>query len=250
MKGLSYRIKRTYRLFRECRYREIGYRLKSQLIEEWVSYGLRRDLSIPHPIPKARIPIAIRELHESDLPHLFPVDTSSLPYEEQLEIASRRAHLLHNIPTCYVAIDLRNQIPCFAQWLMGPEHNEAIADFFDGRFPRLRSDEALLENAYTPLAYRGKGIMPAAMAMIAERASEMGRRYVLTFVSRDNTPSIKGCTMAGFRPFVVRNDTRVLFHLFKRRYFSKLPDDFILPHERRKQLSTPAAPQPVSAEPA
>jgi hypothetical protein len=131
---------------------------------------------------------------------------------------------------------------------MGPEHNEAIADFFDGRFPRLCCDEALLENAYTPLAYRGKGIMPAAMAMIAERAFQMGRRYVLTFVSRDNIPSIKGCTMAGFRPYVVRNDTHILFHLFKRRYFSKLPADFIVPHERRKQLSAPAASQPISAE--
>lgn len=237
MKWLPYRINRMCILLREGRYQELGNRLKGHLIEEWVSYGLRRDLSIPYPIPKARIPIAIRELRESDVPHLFPVDTSALPHEEQLEIAARRAHLFQSIPTCYVAIDLRNQTPCFAQWMMGPEHNEAIARFFRGRFPQLRSDEALLENAYTPIVYRGKGIMPAAMAMIAERAIGMGRRYLITFVSRENIPSLKGCTMAGFRPYITRNDTHILLHIFKRRYFSLLPTGYTFPHERSKTTS-------------
>lgn len=235
-------------LIRERRYREIGKRVASRLYEEWLSYGLQRDLSIAFEPPKARIPISIRKLREADIPYLFPKDSSALPREEQLEIAARRAHLSESIPTCYVAIDQRNDNPCYAQWLMGPEQNEKIQRFFNGRFPRLRSDEALLENAYTPLEYRGKGIMPTAMAMIAERAVEMGCRYVLTFVARDNVPSLKGCTKAGFSPHLIRHDTRILFHMFKRRRFSRLPEGFAFPHELKKKPRNTHINQAVSPE--
>ena len=56
-------------------------------------------------------------------------------------------------------------------------------------FPNLEPDEALLENAFTPVAYRGHGIMSAAMALIAERAADIGARNVLTFVGTDNIAS-------------------------------------------------------------
>ncbi len=245
---LPHKIDKTLYLIRERRFREIGQRMASQIHEEWLSYGLRRDLSIPLEVPKARIPISVRELRSSDLPHLFPTDTSSLPHEEHLEIATRRAHVSESIPTCYVAIDLRRDTPCYAQWLMGPDQNEKIQRFFSGKFPRLRSDEALLENAYTPVAYRGKGVMPTAMALIAERAVEMGCRYVITFVDQANVPSLKGCSKAGFHPYVTRHDSRTLFHLFKHRHFSQLPGDFILPHERHKAPAGNASSKVRSSE--
>lgn len=221
-------------LIREGRFGEVGHRLASRVYEDWLSYGLRRDLMVPFHGPRARIPISIREFRASDAQLLFPDDTATLPREERLEIAARRAHLEENIPTCYVAVDLRKDVPCYAQWLMGPEQNEKIQRFFGGRFPRLKGDEALLENAYTPLAYRGKGIMPAAMAMISERAVELGCRYVLTFVSSENVPSLKGCAKAGFVPFATRHDMRFLFGAFRRRHFSLLPQGFALPHETRR----------------
>lgn len=243
-----HQIDQALYLIRERRFREIGKRVVSRLYEEWLSYGLRRDLSIAFEAPKARIPISIRAFREADIPYLFPSDTSGLLREEQLEIAARRAHLSENISTCYVAIDLRNNIPCYAQWLMGPEQNEKIQRFFNGRFPRLSSDEALLENAYTPLEYRGKGIMPTAMALIAERAIEMGCRYVFTFVARDNVPSLKGCTKAGFSPYLIRHDSRLLFHLLKRRRFSRLPESFVFPHEVKKAPRNTVTKQSVSPE--
>jgi RimJ/RimL family protein N-acetyltransferase len=76
--------------------------------------------------------------------------------------------------------------------------------YFKGIFPRLAPDEALLEGAYTPAQYRGLGIMPAAMARIAEHGVAIGARWVVTFVSDDNIPSLKGCDRAGFSPFVRR----------------------------------------------
>jgi RimJ/RimL family protein N-acetyltransferase len=44
------------------------------------------------------------------------------------------------------------------------------------------------------------GIMSAAMALIAERATEVGARHVLTFVDQHNIASLKGCQRAGFHP--------------------------------------------------
>ncbi len=232
---LPHQIDQALYLLREGRFSEVGQRVASRLHEEWLSYGLRRDLAVPHHTPKAGIPISIREFRMTDIPHLFPEGTSRLPRAEQRVMAARLAHVVEDIPTCYVAVDIRNDIPCFVQWLMGAEQNDKIQRFFKGRFPRLRNDEALLENAYTPPAYRGKGIMPAAMAMIAERAHEMRCRYVITFVARENVPSLKGCTKAGFLPYLIRHDTRILFHLFKRRRFELLPDGFTLSSD--KQIS-------------
>jgi len=160
-----------------------------------------------------------------------------------LEIAARQAYIRENIPTCYVAIDQHKNTPCFAQWLMDSRQNDKIQRFFNGRFPILHSDEALLENAYTPLEYRGKGIMPAAMAMIAEHALEMGCRHIITFVAQENVPSLKGCTKAGFTPYFARHDTRILFHLIKRRHFFPLPESFVFPHEDKKSPKSLASKQ-------
>lgn len=134
-------------------------------------------------------------------------------------------------PTCYVAVDQRDGTPCYVQWLLGPAQNPTIKKL--GCFPLLKPDEALLENAYTPVSYRGMGIMAAAMALIAERAAEFGARYVLTFVGVDNIASLKGCERAGFTPFVVRWQQQYCFNLVRRLAFKDLPAD--VPEQRREQ---------------
>jgi hypothetical protein len=76
------------------------------------------------------------------------------------------------------------------QWLFNAADNAFIQAL--GGFPRLEAHEALLENAYTPVKYRGLGIMSAAMALIAEHAAAIGATHVITFVD-DNVASLKGC---------------------------------------------------------
>ena len=107
-------------LLKHRRFQEIGNKLLDQLHQEWVSYGLRRDLlNIQNPF-KARIPLAIRALRQDDIPFVLPVDDPSLDRKERLEVRSRREHLENDIPIPYVAVDLRTDTPCFIQWLMGP----------------------------------------------------------------------------------------------------------------------------------
>jgi GNAT superfamily N-acetyltransferase len=193
-----------------------------QVRQTWVSYGLKRDLDLSHRTPASSIAISIRELQESDIPLLFSGTGNQSGRYERLEIARRLQHLAAKIPTCYVAVEQATGVPCFIQWLMRSESNDEIQRFFKGRFPLLRDNEALLENAYTPPAFRGLGIMSAAMADIAERGREQGCRYVITFVQRENTASLKGCAKAGFYPYLIRRDSQVLFRLLRRRTFELL----------------------------
>jgi GNAT superfamily N-acetyltransferase len=115
------------------------------------------------------------------------------------------------LPTPYVAVTGNDQ-PCYVQWLIGSSDDETVHRLFGNRFPVLRSDEMLLEGAFTLEEWRGKGIMAAAMAQIAEKAIPHAARYVVTLVNDDNIPSLKGCKKAGFAPYLARTDHWRHFH--------------------------------------
>lgn len=190
-----------------------------QLYREWSAYGLRREIAKGISIPEAKVPISVRELRDSDISSLFENGANSRSRRERLEIARRIELIAKRLPTPYVAVDLNKDRACFLQWLISPSSNRELLIIFKGRFLKLASDEALLEFAFTPERYRGKGIMPQAMALIAEQGVHFGARAVVTYVLRDNTPALKGCDKAGFSPFILRNDRRYLAGLFTRRDF-------------------------------
>jgi hypothetical protein len=208
------------------------------LHERWhserVSFGLRRDLSVPFPAPDARIPITVRPLRASDMPQLLALDTPDLAAAEHEERLTRRDILAEGLATCYVAVTA-DDTPCYMQWLIGPGENDRVQAYFHGIFPRLAPDEALLEGAYTPEAWRGQRIMPCAMAHLAEQGTALGARWVITFVTQDNVPSLKGCQRAGFVPYLLRKET---WHRFRRRLtFTPLPAGTPYPFD-----AAPAAP--------
>uniref|UniRef100_Q07KU8 GCN5-related N-acetyltransferase n=1 Tax=Rhodopseudomonas palustris (strain BisA53) TaxID=316055 RepID=Q07KU8_RHOP5 len=214
-------IELTFDLLAERRYREVARGIAARVHRRGTSYGLRRDLTVPFAAPAAKIPLTVRPLRSEDVPILFEGDVS---VREAAEMIARRKHLAAEIPQCYVAIDERDGTPCYFQWLMGPKQNAKIKALFGGDwFPVLAPDEALLENAYTPVRYRGNGIMPAAMAQIAEHAAEIGCRYVITFVASDNAASLHGCAKAGFKKYIAREETDTL-GLFHSRRFVPLPE--------------------------
>jgi GNAT superfamily N-acetyltransferase len=197
-------------------------RLRLGLRFESTRIGLRRDLSAPFTAPDAKIPISVRPLTEADLPALLALDETASA-EDKFETAWRGAFAAKHMKGGYVAIDERNGTPCYMQWLFGADDNDFVLSI--GGFPALRQDEALLENAYTPARYRGMGIMPAAMARIAERGTDRGARYVITFVQDDNIPSLKGCQRSGFAPHLRHNQVRLAFGMARRDSFVDLPAD-------------------------
>jgi len=197
-------------------------RMVRQVYREWHSYGLRRDLQVPFELPRARIPLMVRLLNEEDISQLFPGERAGLSRRARLEEADRVALLAEQLATPYVAVDSTCDRPCFLQWLFTARSNDFVQRYFRGRFPLLAEDEALLEYAFTPPGYRGNGIMPAGMSMIAEQAAQYGVRYVVTYVSRENAPALQGCAKAGFVPYALRHDRSFLLGLIRRRRFTPI----------------------------
>ena len=148
---------------------------------------------------------------------------------EANEVRWRRHVIATKLPTCFVAINETSGQPCYIQWLTGAAYNAQIQTL--GAFPVLQADEALLENAYTPAQYRGLGIMSAAMAMIAERARDLGARYVITFVDQHSVASLKGCQRSGFSAHLIRREREYAFGLFRTLRFEALPNGFLMPHD-------------------
>lgn len=167
--------------------------------------GLQRDLEVPHVAPTAAIPISVRPLVSSDV-HAVLENGRDLSPEENWDRRYRRLLLEEGIGKPFVAATEDDE-PCYVQWLFSSEENSEIHRFFRGIFPVLDSSTALLEGAFTPTVHRGKKIMSAAMALIAERAA-VEARYVVTFVGVDNPASLKGCARAGFTPYTERTQRR------------------------------------------
>jgi RimJ/RimL family protein N-acetyltransferase len=196
----------------------VGGRLGLGLHAQFTRYGLSRDLTRPFTNPNAKIPIAVRPLLDADLAPLFS-DQANDP-TEKLQVAWRQAFVNKGARRGFVAVDQRSGQPCYVQWLFGRADNEFLKRL--GGFPMLKDGEALLENAYTPTAFRGLGIMSAAMALIAERAADIGASKVMTFVDRDNIASLKGCARSGFYPDQLHHRTRYVFGLITRDSFEPL----------------------------
>jgi RimJ/RimL family protein N-acetyltransferase len=183
--------------------------LTYRMYSDSTSLGLRRDLTIPFAGPTAKIPITVRPLAPSDdLSALEP--TAGLGADERFWRLTQLRMLRSGLRICYVAIAPEGK-PCYMQWVIPPSENARVRAIFGNLYPTLASDEALLEGAYTPDAYRGKGIMGAAMAQVAERAGEFGARWVITFVDEQNEASVKGCIRAGFAPYLRRRERFRLF---------------------------------------
>jgi RimJ/RimL family protein N-acetyltransferase len=178
--------------------RALGRLMRVRAVSETTSYGLRRDLSRPHVPPPAKISVRVRPYEAGDERILLaPPPGASRPVLEELHERARM--LTAGPPTCWVAVAESGE-PCFMQWLYSAEHNAALHALFAGLYPVLASDAALLEGAYTVDRYRGMGIMAHAMALVADRATELGARSVWTYVPADNVASLKGCARAGFVP--------------------------------------------------
>lgn len=184
-------------------------------------YVLRRDLAIPFQTLPAKVALILRELREDDKSFIFGINSRIITSEEAKERIRRHYLLESKIKTCYVGITEDNK-PCYVQWLIGPEENEKVRTFYPMGFPPLAKDEMLLEGAYTPVPYRGQGIMAHAMSKIAQIGGNNGARWISTVVNKSNIPSLRGCKRAGFAPFMMKEEK---WRIFRRKItYTLLPE--------------------------
>jgi GNAT superfamily N-acetyltransferase len=211
--------------------------VQEKLYGERLILGLRRDLTVPFEPPRAAIfsigrhLVSVRPLQESDVAVLFDMKAPGITHEGVRKRLTRLVLLQMNIPTCYVAVTPDDK-PCYMQWLIPAQHSAKIRAFYD-IVPPLAPDEALIDYAFTLEAYRGQGIMACAMAQIAQRAVDVGARWVITFVLHDHVTSLKSCKRAGFEPYLMCRETRRLFR--RRVTFTPLPAGSPYPFERARQ---------------
>ncbi len=223
------KVQSAKRIVKQGRLDGLLYLLKERWNSELISFGLRRDLTVPFAAPPPKIPLSIRPLEEDDISKILDTNAPGITDEEREERMTRLQMLDAGISTCYVAVTEDNT-PCFTQWLIGPSDNSKVQAYFKSIFPTLAPDEVLLEGAFTPEAFRGKGIMSWAMARLVEQEAGLGPRSAITFVTRDNIPSLKGCRKAGFAPYVTRREKWSFF--LRQVTFTHLPDGTPYPFDR------------------
>jgi RimJ/RimL family protein N-acetyltransferase len=210
MRGLLSRARDLGRLVLAGNSAKAWWAITYRAYSDSTSIGLKRDLTVPFTGPKAKIPISIRPLASTDDLSALELEPGLSPDEAFWRLGQRRL-LQSGLQTCYVAIAPDGK-PCYMQWLIPATENEGLRAYFGDLYPILGRDEALLEGAYTPEAYRGKGIMGAAMAEVAKAGATHGARWVITFVDQQNEASLKGCLRAGFTPYLKRLERFRFFH--------------------------------------
>jgi GNAT superfamily N-acetyltransferase len=243
VKTLKGRVRRlaskAFGLLRAGEWRLVLDGLRHWLYSDFYAYELCRDLTVPIDVPKPAIVRTIRSIERSDVHAFTEID----PTREQIGEVWRRL-LASDIQTCYVAVT-KEGAPCNMQYLILPSENDKVQGVL-GFLPRLAEDEALLEAGFTLEEYRGQGIMPFVMEDLAQKARKEGARRLLTFVSTQNVPALKGCRRAGFVPNKLIHRR---FRLFKRRKtYTPLPKGTRYAFEDGGGASTPEDRRPKRSE--
>lgn len=201
--------------------REIGRRLYSNE----VYYGLHPDLRNYFKPLEENLSLRMRPLSNVDIPKLLDLDIKHGGYQEIRDRVERLLFIKAGISTCYVAVTHDSNQPCFMQWLIGPEENRNLGAYFKVGIPLLAEGEMLFEFAFIPEKWRGRKIIPIAMALVAEEGKRRGAQWGITFVRDNNIPSLRGCLRAGFTPYMVRRIKRRLF--VRRVTFTPLTAEFV-----------------------
>lgn len=212
MQSLRSRVAYMRTALKPSMLKDTGEAVRRRISSRTEALGLRRDLAVEFEPPAAAIDIRVRPFAARDAPVILGLGPGA-SQDERWDRLSRQRLYDAGFGAGWVAVTEADE-PCYVQWLFGAADNDRLHRHFDGSFPVLDPSTALLEGAFTPLPFRGKGIMSAAMAQIAERAADLDARYVLTFVGKENVPSLKGCARAGFSPFLDRVE---VLRCFRRR---------------------------------
>jgi hypothetical protein len=152
------------------------------------SLGLRADLAELPERHVAKVDATMR-----------PVDASTFDgfAGDDVELLQRRLLCEGGVRTLYVARSDAGE-PIYAQWLVLPGDQDALRLATGGLYPELEPTEALIEGAYTFPAFRGLAVMADCMWQLFAAARDAGATSMLTYVSPDNVPSLRGCARAGF----------------------------------------------------
>jgi len=181
-------------------------------VKRWISsdaesFGFQRDYTMPHEPPDQCIPnLRIEPLDEVLASKLF--NEPRLTGADQLYLERRKSIWEHGFAGGYVAVDDKGQ-PAYLQFYIPHDQLDMVRSYWGDLFPEYGPDTLLVEGAWVPPEFRGRGLMAQGMyltSMAAKEASPEGVRYANTYVDAGNRGARAGCEAAGFHIFQRRTE--------------------------------------------
>lgn len=173
----------------------ISDEVRARAFSQGVEFGLRCDLQHLPAVRPASVALTLERC-----------DASFQGFEAELKRATGadygralRRQRLHErgVTTLHAALD-SDRTPVYVQWLVTPSEKPVLDVRDPGYWPPLKTDEVLLEFAYTFLPFRGMGVMADGMSQLLHVAADRGAKSAFTYVRWDNIPSLRGCAKVGF----------------------------------------------------
>ena len=181
-------------------------------VRRWISsdaesFGFRRDYAVPHAPPEESVPnLRIAPLDKTLARKLF--DEPTLDGQDQLYLERRKAIWSQGFSGGYVAVDPDGR-PAYLQFYIPFAELDMVRSYWGGLFPDYGSDTLLVEGAWVPPEFRGRGLMAQGMyltSMAAKEANSEQVRYATTYVDAGNRGARVGCEAAGFALFQRRTE--------------------------------------------
>lgn len=197
MKNIFSKVAYLFSLVRQGELKFLWSGISKRLYSENLSYGLKRDLNVEIPTPPSLLKLSFRLYREEDAPY-FELDNNNHGIIDK------------QIKHCFVAT--KDDEPVYRVWLMPASENAKIKEFWGDSFPPLKANETLVENSFTVPKYRGFGIMPYAMKLIAEKSADFGADTAIIYTAIDHLVSLRAGDYAGYHPFNLRKEKWFLFN--------------------------------------
>jgi hypothetical protein len=174
------------------------------------SLGFKLDLNGNIKQPRSLKKVEVRPSRESDEAYFIAYNPNN--------------GLINQIQTCYVAT-INEGIPCFRCWLIDSSQNKKIKELWGETYPKLEKDEVLLENAMTIPQFRGMGLHPIVMYLVAMKSKNFGANIAVSFALLTNINALRSFNYAGFFPYTLRIEKWFLFR--KTVYFKEVPPEIL-----------------------
>lgn len=184
------------------------HQLRRQVYSEATFLGMERDLSEDVVRAQCQVRYGLRLASVEDMDEIVEC-AKGQGRESAHELIQRRWFYESGFNDCYVAREEDTGQICHVQWLVSSRENGK--DGFESRLPSLSDDEVLIENAFTTLARRRRGVMTSVVSDLADFARSKGVRRMLAYVRDDNIPSLRALETAGFSVFERVPEIKFLF---------------------------------------
>jgi hypothetical protein len=184
--------------------------LKRQIYSRATLIGLEKNLDTDIVRIPSKLEYSLRLASEEDIGDIFQkIETESK--ESDFELIQRKMFYEAGFRNCYVARSVDTNEICHINWLISSEEDNVVSHGFRSRLPKLKEDEVLIENAFTVEEYKGNWIWPSVIGELFEIARTNGFKRVITYVSRENMASLKGCERAGMKRTEEVPELKLLF---------------------------------------